>query len=372
MVKMFFNYCQIASIIIGFVFVLSMLYSKKAKDKSIIFLSLVVFFLTLNNLQIVLIDNIYREANPFFHKLLIPFYALILPSFYTFLTYYLNLEKKISSFVLFTSSLFILELAARVILFILFYGEDYHHVVAKYAQLEEIVNALFSLFLYIKAFLLVFNPKVNDSKSLLFDHLKWLKTFLFLGSIILLTWICAIVLNLDKVINPEIFIYYPLRLSSSVLVFWIGYQGFFNYSIMIERRALRNNITVTTEKSSPKTTPKKEGDNKFLLVNDYVVKNNRYLDQNFSLDNLASELKMSVSTLSQVINQKSGHNFTDYINELRVERAKMYLVNPEFSNYTIVAIGLECGFNSKSTFYTAFKKFTKITPSEFKQLNPIL
>ncbi|WP_407920992.1 helix-turn-helix domain-containing protein [Flavobacterium cellulosilyticum] len=62
-----------------------------------------------------------------------------------------------------------------------------------------------------------------------------------------------------------------------------------------------------------------------------------------------------------------GYNFLDYINLLRVEKVKKYLIKSDYSSYTIVAIGLECGFNSKSTFYTAFKKFTNVTPSEFKE-----
>lgn len=59
--------------------------------------------------------------------------------------------------------------------------------------------------------------------------------------------------------------------------------------------------------------------------------------------------------------------FLDYINQLRVEEAKQYLQNPEFENYTLVAIGLEASFNSKTTFNNCFKKFTGKTPSEYKK-----
>jgi len=55
-------------------------------------------------------------------------------------------------------------------------------------------------------------------------------------------WICAILLNLDKVINPQVFIYYPLRLSSTGLLYWISYQGFYNYSLMAERIQLRKEM----------------------------------------------------------------------------------------------------------------------------------
>ena len=47
--------------------------------------------------------------------------------------------------------------------------------------------------------------------------------------------------------------------------------------------------------------------------------------------------------------------------------AKKMLENEEFDNYTVVAIGLESGFNSKTSFYQAFKKHTRQTPSEYKK-----
>ncbi|WP_116039107.1 AraC family transcriptional regulator [Seonamhaeicola aphaedonensis] len=50
-----------------------------------------------------------------------------------------------------------------------------------------------------------------------------------------------------------------------------------------------------------------------------------------------------------------------------VEQAKKFLSNDEFSEYANVAIGLECGFNFKSIFYAAFKKFTSKTPIVFRE-----
>ena len=84
------------------------------------------------------------------------------------------------------------------------------------------------------------------------------------------------------------------------------------------------------------------------------------------METITSELGLSKSHFSKLINTYSDFNFSDFINSLRVEQAKKFLSNNEFSAYTIVAIGLECGFNSKSTFYSAFKKFTSETPTSFR------
>ncbi len=359
-----------SGIVLGTIFIIATSFSKNGRDKSIIYLNLVVLFLTLNNLQITLVDNQYVNVNFFMHKLLIPWYVLILPFFYTFLMYYLKVEKKIYSFVSISIGLFLLEIAMRITLFPFFYNEKDCFFVARYSQIEEIINAIFSIFIFIKAFILLFNYSKLYQFVLTFDNIKWLKNFMFLGSIVLLMWVCAIILNLDKVINPVIFIYYPMRLSCSIILYWIGYQGFFNYALMTERMQLREAIEINSNaKTEFSIKPNDLSDDLFLTIKNHIESNSAYLDAEFSLEKLASETKISVNKLSHCINLNSGNNFSDFINQFRVEEAKNYLIAPEYVDYTIAAIGLECGFNSKSAFYSAFKKFTKKTPSEFKKEN---
>ena len=202
-----------------------------------------------------------------------------------------------------------------------------------------------------------------------YDTINWLKRFMLLGCIILISWITAIILNLDKVLNPDIFIYYPLRLSSSILLFWLGFQGFTNYNLLSERTKIRKFIETENKNQPISLTPKNTNlqKEKFFIIDNYIKSNTSYLNPNFNLENLSKELKISTSSISITINKESNYNFPDYINSFRVEKAKEYLVLNDFKEYTIVAIGLECGFNSKSAFYSSFKKFTGITPLEYRK-----
>ena len=169
MIKSVFNFCMIFSVLTGILFVCSFLLSKRGKDKTIIYLSLVVTFFTLNNLQIALIDNVYTDANFFVRNLLIPFYVLILPSFYAFLIYYLKVEQKIKSYIVATIIIFGIEIVVRFLFFNLYYNDDKNYIIAKYAQIEEIINALFSLFLFAKSFVLLFNCSKMYQYVLSFD-----------------------------------------------------------------------------------------------------------------------------------------------------------------------------------------------------------
>jgi len=90
-----------------------------------------------------------------------------------------------------------------------------------------------------------------------------------------------------------------------------------------------------------------------------------FLNPNLTLIDIAKELDVTQHNLSQFLNNNYGKSFSLFINELRIEKAKKLLLIP--NPYTIETIGYESGFNSKSTFYTTFKKITGQTPSEYQK-----
>lgn len=99
----------------------------------------------------------------------------------------------------------------------------------------------------------------------------------------------------------------------------------------------------------------------------YLKNNKPYLNPDFSLQMMADDLKVSRQKLSEVINQGQKKNFYKLINEFRVQEVKDKLNNPGYSHYTVLGIGLECGFNSKTSLNRIFKDETGFTPSEFKR-----
>src|SRR6266498_1011760 len=96
-------------------------------------------------------------------------------------------------------------------------------------------------------------------------------------------------------------------------------------------------------------------------------KEKSYLQSELSLNQLAAELSVKPKILSQIINEKLGQNFFDFINTYRIEEAKRLLVEHEDPKITVLEILYEVGFNSKSSFNTVFKKNTGLTPSDFKK-----
>lgn len=113
---------------------------------------------------------------------------------------------------------------------------------------------------------------------------------------------------------------------------------------------------------------KEEQKAKYLERLESKMKAEKYFQEpELTIQQLSEQINIPTNYLSQVINEKLHCNFLDFINQHRVEAAKELLINPNFKHYSIIAIGYEGGFNSKSTFYTAFKKFTNTTPGEFRK-----
>ena len=105
---------------------------------------------------------------------------------------------------------------------------------------------------------------------------------------------------------------------------------------------------------------------------DAMEKDKVFLDPELSLPKLASELGCSVNHLSQAINAGHSMSFFDYINQFRVAEAARLLRQKHCQFPAILDIALSVGFNSTSTFYTAFKKTTGQTPARYRRSHPPL
>ena len=92
-----------------------------------------------------------------------------------------------------------------------------------------------------------------------------------------------------------------------------------------------------------------------------------FTQSNLTIDHLAQRLETNSKYISQIINEFYHQNYFHYINSYRINEAKTLLSSPATGKYSILGISGMAGFASKSTFNTAFKKFTGMTPSEFKE-----
>lgn len=354
-----FNSLIIGGVIHGIIFAFVILFNKKHKSALNSLLAQVVLYLSLSNLYYWFIDTNLSIQITHYENLYIPWYLLILPTYYCFVSKYLinkpgQDKTKRFIYIPFFASL-IINLC--IIIYITFNDTDISFNL--FYNLEEYLSVIFTVLVIYKTYILInlYNSKhkkyiINEVKK----ETKWLVHLLFFGIFICFIWL----LTIGK-LNSEI--RYILWLSISFLVYWLGYNGIYYNGIFNQRTALRK---ATTNKAIE--LPKDEKEKTSWIKN--IIKNQKlYLNPNFGLPDLAKETNLNESYLSHIFNKDSSINFTSYINRLRVKEAKKLLKHIDYKEYTIVAIALEAGFNSKSAFYTNFKKETNKTPIQYKKEN---
>lgn len=209
-------------------------------------------------------------------------------------------------------------------------------------------------------------------------NLNWLKYVViglgFVWIIVLLTMFLRKYFPQIPLIMGDYFIYLALTAS----VFFLGYFGFKQQVIYANEPgnieiSKNNKQPIIKESNEEKQIEryKKSGltentAKEYLkkLLN-YMDKEKPYLNGKLGLKEVAESLNISINHLSQVINEQTGMSFFDFVNKYRVEEVKTRLADPKNNQFTLLAIAFDCGFNSKSSFNSIFKKNTGQTPSEY-------
>jgi AraC-like DNA-binding protein len=101
-------------------------------------------------------------------------------------------------------------------------------------------------------------------------------------------------------------------------------------------------------------------------IREIMLQEKLYQETELTLQNLSDKIEFPSYQVSQAINEGMKKNFYDLVNGYRVEEAKRLLLDLKNKNFTILSVGFEAGFNSKTTFNTVFKKFTGLTPTEYR------
>ncbi|CAM1362879.1 AraC family transcriptional regulator [Tenacibaculum soleae] len=373
-----FNFFLIFSALIGFTFSFILFCSKNGREKSMLYLNLLIISISLNNIQ-----SWALEKQLFQHKfsldyLQIPWHFLAMPFLYMFLINYLNVSKKAFNILKIIIPVFLVIIITQITFVVsrddVYPQVDIDYIYEKYTSFEEIFSLVVSFSIFIYSFYILHKKERIFSKIASFDNLKWLFTFFKLTAIGYTLWIIALIIKVKMNYTGFIFSYYPLRIYTTILIYWLGYQGLQQIRILNERKKIRKSLLIDLDENKTETidintkdSPSEKQKKQFLEIDSFITKNKKFLLPKYTLKILSNETKLSSSTLSLIINNIARKSFTDYLNQKRIKQAKLLLLDSDYSNYTITAIGLECGFNSKSTFYTVFKKQCGCTPVQFKK-----
>lgn len=114
----------------------------------------------------------------------------------------------------------------------------------------------------------------------------------------------------------------------------------------------------------PKYDDNRKAKHEQLFRNATKIIQENYLDTNLSLDSIADKLEISSAQLSRIFKQYAMKSVFEYINDVRMEKARELL---DSTNYSVNEISEKSGFPSSGYFYSIFKKMNGITPSQYRQ-----
>ncbi|MCH3882435.1 MULTISPECIES: helix-turn-helix transcriptional regulator [Tenacibaculum] len=333
-----------------------------------IYLNLTILSISLNNLQSWVLAKELFQHKFMLDYIQIPWHFLFAPFFYMFLIHYLEIVNKSLKILRLILPLFFVAILLQVSFVLLYSGttnvEKLNFIYEKYTSIEEIFSFIISIGVFSYAFYVLYKKENLFPKILSFDNLRWIYLFFIIGSIGYLLWCTALIIKVKMNFTGFIFSYYPLRIYTTLLIFWLGYQSAKQFSLLKERRSLR--AVLRTSEVKDTITIEEKYEEEFTIIHNYILSNKKFTESKITREILAEELGMSKSKFSTIMNSSAQKSFIEYMNELRVKQAKKLLTDSNYNQYTITAVGLESGFKSRSTFYTVFKKHTGKTPAEFR------
>ena len=166
-----------------------------------------------------------------------------------------------------------------------------------------------------------------------------------------------------------LWVVYVLNLMEESVPYILGPVLYSVIAYCLSFIAIKRGYLSHTDAVKYRTTPMAEAeiDSVFADLKLLVTEEELYKNPGLTLALLSKRLKVSPQKISMAINTRFGANFNGFINHYRTEHAQVLMKEEKFKNHTIAAIAFEVGFNSLTSFNTAFKKETGKTPSAWRK-----
>ena len=200
--------------------------------------------------------------------------------------------------------------------------------------------------------------------------LKWLKIFTWVTTVYFLAFIFLslfVILNISVFNNWGAINFIPgALLSSSFFVmstYLLTHPGILAGLPFVKYR--ETNSILSNDEVNKIAFIEEDYSKEIENINNYFNINKPYLNSNLTLSQVSVALNIPIRELSYILNNYFNQRFTDFVNAYRLKFITDKFNESYLDNFTIESVALEAGFATKSGFYKSFKKFYKITPTEY-------
>jgi len=291
----------------------------------------------------------------------IGFYFLVAPLLFTYVkSLGTTITKKV---ILLHLSIGIIEFLFLFILFVIPLNVSQQ----LWGQINRLIEFVYGVFLNVYSLFyliaIIIQVKQFEKKSLNFysnTQKRLLRWILYTTSILIIVYLYQLSTAYYVVNNiSRSTILLVDSLLAVVFIYWVSIAG-------IRQTTLGFSSLEVVEEHVPENEKTDVTLEDYSRVKEIILVNKIFANPDLTIADLSEQLKIPAKRLSRMINLFGKVNFNRFINELRVEEAKILLINPKYDHLTIEAIGFEAGFKSKTVFNTFFKSTVGITPSAYK------
>jgi AraC-like DNA-binding protein len=150
--------------------------------------------------------------------------------------------------------------------------------------------------------------------------------------------------------------WYPIYVPLTVMVYWLGINGYFIRQRQDQSARLKPPI-LAAEVSAPT-----------MAALDKAMQQDRlFLEPALTLNQVAKHTDIAPKIITAVLNQHQGKSFNEYVNAFRITEVKHRIPDAKYQHLTLSGIAFECGFNSQATFHRTFRQHTGMSPGAFKE-----
>lgn len=373
---------DILGVIQGLLFGIMLLLIHSKKNKPTLFLGLFILLFSMEPIPNILEDMGILHQYPILELPPIHFHFLAYPLFYIYIqkTSVFN-DKKLNYWTLIPGAF---ETLVGFIIFLLPIETKLQLKFSSYALIYFVFGLCYSIFigmLTIRWIILHQKEVANQFSDTIHKNLNWSKLFIY-GSIFF-----QLLLLLHHFIdNPTL--YFFVTLVNVILIYWVSFKGITQdniVSLYVIIPEPEQNFTSYEEISSaigvsvplllqPSSNKKEkvqfmnseEMQEVINVITNSIHDTLIFLKHNLTIVDIAEATQIHPKRISYALNNQLKLNFNNFINKFRVDKAKELLGNEKFNHLSIEGIGMEVGFRTKATFYSAFKKYEGCTPAKYR------
>lgn len=256
--------------------------------------------------------------------------------------------------------------SGMAIVYIVIYTPTQYFEAYKMGKLDFMFNVVLIAAIISNFYYLILSFKVLGSFKRIEKHTfsfeqnptRFITFFLYAISAILVAWLFSYI---NSAVFDRLFAYISYDIvwaAIPVFIYVIGYYSLKQPELF--RVSLEKTQTDSKNRLEEVEAQKLKDKLDSLMCNEQV-----YLQNDLTLRDVAEKLQTSTNNISWLLNNIYKSTFYDFINGHRIKEFVNRIENKEHLKHTILALSIDVGFNSKSTFNKAFKQTMKDTPSNF-------